>query len=86
MPTLFASKGSDDLYAIYRKFDNNIDDLDKNLNSVLRKQEYEYLQAYNIYVKRKEKELRELIDALNEKNQRSNFKDLRISQLEVTID
>jgi hypothetical protein len=53
--------------------------LDKNLNSVLRKQEYEYLQAYNIYVKRKEKELRELIDALNEKNQRSNFKDLRIS-------
>jgi hypothetical protein len=68
MPTLFASKGSDDLYAIYDKFDTNINDLDKNLNSVLRKQEYEYLQAYNIYVKRKEKELRELIDALNEKN------------------
>ena len=76
---LFAQKGSEDLYAIYDKFDNNINELDKNLNSVLRKQEYEYLQAYNIYVKRKEKELRELIDALNEKNQRSNFKDLRIS-------
>ena len=83
---LFAQKGSDDLYRIYDQFDTNINDLDKNLNSVLRKQEYEYLQAYNIYVKRKEKELRELIDALNEKNQRSNFKDLRISQLEVTID
>ena len=43
MPMLFAQKGSDDLYAIYDKFDNNINELDKNLNSVLRKQEYEYL-------------------------------------------
>ena len=32
--------------------------LDEKLNTVLRRQEYEYLQAYNIYVKRKEKELR----------------------------
>jgi len=46
---------------------------------VLRKQEYEYLQAYNIYVKRKEKELRELISALDEKNSNNNFKDMRIS-------
>ena len=38
-----------------------IEKLDQNLNNVLRKQEYEYLQAYNIYVKRKEKELKELI-------------------------
>jgi hypothetical protein len=45
----------------------------------LRKQEYEYLQAYNIYVKRKEKELRELIAALDEKNSNNNFKDMRIS-------
>lgn len=44
------------------------------------------MQAYNIYVKRKEKELRELIAALNEKNSNNNFKDMRISQLEVTID
>jgi len=43
MPMLFAQKGSEDLYAIYDKFDNNINELDKNLNSVLRKQEYEYL-------------------------------------------
>jgi len=60
--------------------------LDSQLNQVLRKQEYEYLQAYNIYVKRKEKELRELINALDEKNSNNNFKDMRISQLEVTID
>lgn len=63
-----------------------ISKLDGDLNNVLRKQEYEYLQAYNIYVKRKEKELRELIAALNEKNSNNNFKDMRISQLEITID
>lgn len=40
-------------------------DLDKKLNRVLAKQEYEYLKGYNIYVKKKEKELRELIDKLN---------------------
>lgn len=63
-----------------------INGLDDSLNKVLRKQEYEYLQAYNIYVKRKEKELRGLIDTLNEKNSNNNFKDARIKQLEQTID
>ena len=60
--------------------------LDTNLNKVLEKQEREYFQAYNIYVKRKEKELRDLINALNEKNENNNNKDMRITQLEVTID
>jgi len=62
-----------------------ISNLDEKLKSVLRNQEYEYLQAYNIYVKRKEKELKSLVSALNEKNSNNNFKDMRISQLEVTI-
>ena len=69
-----------------RNFNKVIEDLDTNLNRVLRKQEYEYLQAYNIYVKRKEKELVKLITALDEKNSNNNFKDMRISQLEVTIE
>ena len=60
--------------------------LDEKLNTVLRRQEYEYLQAYNIYVKRKEKELRQPISNLNERNSESNIKDTRISTLEVTID
>ena len=38
-----------------------ISDLDGKLNKVLAKQEYEYLKGYNIYIKRKEKELKELI-------------------------
>lgn len=63
-----------------------ISQLDVKLNQVLKKQEYEYLQAYNIYVKRKEKELRELIAALDEKNSNNNIKDMRISQLEVSLE
>lgn len=62
-----------------------IGDLDASLNKVLRKQEYEYLQAYNIYVKRKEKELHDLIFALHEKNKGSSFKETRISNLELTV-
>ena len=53
--------------------------LDTKLNNVLRSQEYDYLQIYNVYVKRKEKELRELIQQLNDKNSNNNFKDMRIS-------
>lgn len=62
-----------------------ITDLDKKLNRVLAKQEYEYLKGYNIYVKRKEKELRELIEKLNEKNSNNTLKDEKINNLERTI-
>ena len=55
------------------------------MNRVLAKQEYEYLKGYNIYVKRKEKELRELIEKLNEKNSNNTLKDEKISNLERTI-
>ena len=67
------------------QLENIIGDLDKKLNRVLAKQEYEYLKGYNIYVKRKEKELRELIDKLNEKNSNNTLKDEKISNLEKTI-
>ena len=49
--------------------------LDVKLNRVLAKQEYEYLKGYNIYVKRKEKELRDLIEKLNDKNSNNDLKD-----------
>jgi hypothetical protein len=44
--------------------DTEIMSLDTKLSEVLRRQEYEYLQAYNIYVKKKEKDLRMLITTL----------------------
>lgn len=52
---------------------------------MLLKQEYDYLKGYNIYVKRKEKELRELIDKLNEKNSNNTLKDEKINTLERTL-
>ena len=65
--------------------DNTLKDLDVKLNRVLAKQEFDYLKGYNIYVKRKEKELRELIMKMNEKNSNSTIKDEKILSLEFTI-
>lgn len=67
------------------KLDSVIDDLDVKLNRVLAKQEYEYLKGYNIYVKKKEKELRQLIEKLNEKNSNNTLKDEKITNLELQI-
>jgi len=55
--------------------DETIKDLDLKLNRVLAKQEYDYLKGYNIYVKRKEKELRELILKLSERNNKASYKE-----------
>lgn len=44
------------------------------------------MHAYNIYVKRKEKELRELIEGLESNNSQNNFNERKINQLEVEID
>ena len=67
------------------EIDQTINGLDEKLNLVLAKQEYEYLKGYNIYVKRKEKDLRELIEKLNEKNSNNTLKDEKINNLEKTI-
>ena len=69
-----------------KEIDTEIMSLDTKLSEVLRRQEYEYLQAYNIYVKKKEKELRMLITTLQDKNEDKNFKERRIADLELTID
>jgi len=67
------------------KLDNIIDGLDLKLDRVLKKQEHDYLKGYSIYVKQKEKELRDLIAKLNEKNQRNTLKDEIIYNLKQTI-
>ena len=58
-----------------------INDLDSKLDKVLRKQEHDYLKAYSIYVKEKEKDLRLLITKLNEKNSNNSLKDDLIFKL-----
>ena len=43
------------------------------------------MQAYNIYVKRKEKELLELIDTLNSRNSNNNLLEYKLKNLEHTV-
>ena len=68
-----------------KAIDSEISGLDEKLNVVLAKQEYEYLKSYNIFVKRKEHELKELIAKLNEKNSDNTVKDKKINDLEKTV-
>lgn len=62
-----------------------IDLLDEIIEERLKKQEEEYLKGYSIYVKNKEKELRELIYKLHEKNSNSTLKDEIIFNLKQQI-
>ena len=48
--------------------------MDRNLDRVLKKQEYEYMQAYNINVKKKETELREYVEHLNKESKEGSQK------------
>lgn len=56
-----------------------------SLDRVLKQQEHDYLKGYTIYVKQKEKELRELIQKLNEKNSNNTLKDEIIYKLKESI-
>lgn len=47
--------------------DNTIVDLDQKLHRVIAKQEYEYLKGYNVYVKQKERELKDTIMQLSDR-------------------
>ncbi len=52
---------------------------------MLKRQEQEYLKGYSIYVREKEKELRELVTKLNERNTNNSVKDEIIYALKQTI-
>jgi len=59
------------------------EDLDQKLNKVLAKQEYEYMQTYTHYVKKKERELKDMIALLGDKAKNADrVKDQRIRDLE----
>ncbi len=78
-------RGWEQVARVKGDLDETVKDLDLKLNRVLAKQEYDYLKGYNIYVKKKEKELRQLIQEMQDKNNNSTFKDDRIRELEETI-
>lgn len=76
-------------YANYMKarqeLDETMKDLDVKLNRVLAKQEYEYLKGYNVYVKQKEKELKDTINLLSERFNNQGAKDKKINNLQRAI-
>ena len=74
---------------VIRKHNHDVNEainiLDVSMEERLRKQADEYLKGYAIYVKEKEKDLRELIFKLHEKNSNSTLKDEIIFNLKQTI-
>lgn len=67
------------------RLNEEVKDLDLKLNKVLKRQEKEYLQGYSIYLREKEKELRDLVTKLNERNTNNSVKDEIIYSLKQTI-
>jgi hypothetical protein len=59
--------------------------MDSTVAGILRKHEYEYMQAINIYIIRKETDLRQLIHDFQAKSTNINLKDQKIIKLENTI-
>lgn len=59
--------------------------MDVKLNRVLKRQEQEYLKGYSIYVREKEKELRTLVEKLNERSNDETLKDEVIFGLKSQI-
>jgi len=57
------------------ELDMVIHDMDKKLSNVIKRHESDYLKGYAIYVSEKEKELRELINKLNDRSNDSSLKD-----------
>ena len=57
--------------------------IDKHLSEVVKKHEMQYLDAYNIYVKKKELELHTIIQKMYDKNNNIGIKDSKIMKLEM---
>ena len=56
--------------------------MDKSIQDVIVNNEYDYLQAYNIFVKNKEEELKGMIDKLATRNNDQKLKDQKMYKLE----
>jgi len=57
--------------------DDTIQDLDVKLNKVIARQEQEYMNSYSYFVKKKEAELKAVIDKFKEKSEQPEKKSFR---------
>lgn len=78
-------QGKQEIELVVVQLDNLVKDMDVKLNGVLKRQELDYLKGYSIYVREKERELRELVVKVSEKSQANQLKDEIIFQLKNTI-
>jgi hypothetical protein len=62
------------LAKVQTELEDTVNDLDVKLHRVLAKQEYDYMKCYTLYVKKKERELKELIVALSERSRQAGGK------------
>ena len=74
-----------EIYSINDELDDAITGLDRQLDQKLKKQEHDYLKGYSMYVKQKEKDLREIIAKLNKNNEGNSKKENEIYCLKNTI-
>ena len=72
------------IFNVNNQVNHTLDNFDENLSKVLKKHEYEYMLAYNFYVKKKEIEIKDAITKLGN-NSNSEIKDLKIQKLEKTV-
>jgi chromosome segregation ATPase len=75
----------EEILAHERKMEEQFENLDQSMQKVLDQHEYEFMQAYNIYVKKKEKELLDMIHELENRNKNNNLLDIKIKNLESTV-
>ena len=63
-----------------------IKDLDGKLTDVLKRQEADYLKSYSIYVKQKQKDLKDIITRMSANNSDNDQKDKKIFTLQRQLD
>ena len=68
---------------VKKQLSGEIDSLESSLARVLSKHELEYMQAYNIFVKNKETELKRLIDDITNRLGDKVANDNRMKKLEL---
>ena len=80
-----AEKNVEEIINTDEQLNNKYEDMDELIRGVINTHEQEFMQAYNIYVKKKEKELIDIIQTLEARNAKNNLLDIKIKNLEATI-
>jgi hypothetical protein len=56
------------IQSLNQKLSSQVEDMGSKISKIIEAHEYEYLQAYNIFVKRKENELKEFVEKMDKRH------------------